>query len=92
MIERLRADGKTEEYIYDRRSYLVHVLREHVKCEVEDQSERIFRDKLDSGAIRFDLEAGNPSYRLRESYEIEVSADARLFTRAIQSKPAVKSI
>ena len=82
MIERLRADGKTEEYIYDRRSYLVHVLREHVKREVEDQSEQIFRDKLDSGAIRFDLEAGNPCYRLRESYEIEVSADARFFTRA----------
>ena len=31
MHEHLRADGETEEAIYDRRSYLAHVLREHVK-------------------------------------------------------------
>ena len=82
MIEGLSSDGKTEEYIYDRRSYLVHALREHVKREVEDQSEQIFRDKLDNGAIRFDLEADNPSYCLRESYEIEIDLNARRFTRA----------
>ena len=81
MIKRLRDDGKTEEYIYDRRSYLVHALREHVKREVENQSEQIFRTKLDSRKIRFDLEVGNRNYRLRENYEIEISVGASPFTR-----------
>ena len=40
MHERLRADGETEADIYDRRSYLAHVLREHVKSEVEKQAEQ----------------------------------------------------
>ena len=75
--ENLKQDGKTEEDIYDRRSYLVHILREHVKHEVETQAEQIFRDKLKDGEIKFDLEAKEPNYKLRESYEIEVQADDR---------------
>ena len=75
--ENLKQDGKTEEDIYDRRSYLVHILREHVKHEVETQAEQIFRDKLKDGEIKFDLEAKEPNYKLRESYEIEVRADDR---------------
>ena len=35
MHERLKADCETEAEIYDRRSYLAYVLREHVKSEVE---------------------------------------------------------
>ena len=73
--ENLKQDGKTEEDIYDRCSYLVHILREHVKHEVELQAEQIFRSKLKHGEIKFDLEAKEPNYKLRESYEIEVRAN-----------------
>ena len=75
--ENLKHDGETEEDIYDRRTYLVHILREHVKHEVEQQAEQIFRVKLKQGEIKFDLETKEPNYKLRESYEIEVRSDDR---------------
>ena len=79
--ESLRQDGKTEEEIYDGRSYLVHALREHIKHEVEQQAEQIFRRKLEQGEIKFDLETKEPNYKLREKYEIEVKANDRPLTR-----------
>ena len=81
MREGLRQNGETEEDIYDRRSYLVHVLREHVKHEVEQQAEQIFRKKLEQGEIKFDLETAEPNYKLRDEYEIEVKANDRPLTR-----------
>ena len=81
MHESLRQNGETEEDIYDRRSYLVHTLREHIKHEVEQQAEQIFRRKLEQGEIRFDLETGAPNYKLRGEYEIEVRANDRPLTR-----------
>ena len=81
MHERLRADGETEADIYDRRSYLAHALREHVKGEVEKQAEQVFRNKLDQGEIRFDLETQEPNYQMVDSYEIQVGADDRLLLR-----------
>ena len=77
LIERLRADGETEADIYDRRSYLALMLREHVKAEVEARAEQVFRHKLKEGVIRFDLETGEPNYRIRDSYEIQVRANDR---------------
>ena len=79
--ENLRQDGKTEEDIYDGRSYLVHALREHIKHEVEQQAEQIFRRKLEQGEIKFDLETKEPNYKLRDKYEIEVRANDRPLTR-----------
>ena len=81
MFENLRQNGETEEDIYDKRSYLTHVLREHIKHEVEQQAEQSFRRKLEQGEIRFDLEIGEPNYKLRESYEIAVRADDKPLTR-----------
>ena len=81
MRESLRQDGETEDDIYDKRSYLVHALREHVKHEVEQQAEQIFRRKLEQGVIRFDLETEEPNYKLRYQYEIEVRANDRPLTR-----------
>ena len=81
MRESLEQNGETEEDIYDKRSYLVHTLREHVKHEVEQQAEQIFRRKLEQGEIRFDLETGEPNYKLRDTYEIEVKPDDRPLTR-----------
>ena len=75
MRERLIADGEDEADIYDRRSYLAHVLREHVKNEVEKQSERVFRRKLECDEIRFDLETQEPNYLMVDSYKIQVRSD-----------------
>ena len=75
MSKRLIADGETEADIYDRRSYLAHVLREHVKSEVEKQAEQVFRRKLEHGEIRFDLETQDLNYRMVDKYEIQVDPD-----------------
>ena len=81
MHERLRADGETEADIYDRRSYLAHVLREHVKNEVEKQAEGVFRRKLDQDEIRFDLETQEANYQMVDSYEIQVHSNDRQLER-----------
>ncbi len=75
MNQRLIAAGETEADIYDRRSYLTHVLREHVKHQVEKQAKQIFHKKLEHGEIRFDLETQEPNYRMIDEYEIQVSPD-----------------
>ena len=74
--ENLKQNGESEEDIYDRKSYLVHILREHVKQVVETQAKQVFRRKLDQGLIRFDLETGVPNYKIRETYEISVPSNA----------------
>ena len=77
MCERLEAAGETEADIYDRRSYLAHVLREHVKIEIEARAEEAFRRKLEQGVIRFDLEASAPNYHMVDSYEVQISGASR---------------
>ena len=81
LIESLKTSGENDEKIYDRRSYLIPTLQEHVANEVEDQAEQIFREKLDSGEIQFDLEVGKPNYKLRQNYKIEVHANQNLLTK-----------
>ena len=73
MIDRLRAEGDTDAEIYDRRSYLAFALRANAAGVLERQAESLFQNKLREGAIRFDLEAGQPNFRMREAYEIPVS-------------------
>ena len=90
LIEDLKTNGETDEKIYDRRSYLIPTLQEHIANEVEDQAEQIFRKKLDSGEIRFDLEVGEPNYKLRQSYKIEVHANQNLLTK--YGKPVQSSL
>ena len=75
MVENLRAAGQTDDRIYDQRSHLAYSLREYVKDAVERRAERVFRDKLRQGEIRFDLEAGQPNFRMVESYEIPTGVD-----------------
>ena len=81
MTENLKQNGETEADIYDRRSYLAHVLREHVKSEVEKQAEQVFRRKLDQDEIRFDLETREPNYRMVDSYKIQVHSSDRQLER-----------
>ena len=73
MIDRLRAEGDTDAEIYDRRSYLAFALRANAAGVLERQAESLFQNKLREGAIRFDLESGQPNFRMREAYEIPVS-------------------
>ena len=81
LITHLKATGDTEADIYDRRAYLAHLLREHVKNEVEKQAEQVFHGKLGQGEIRFDLEVGQPNFRMKHHYEIQVSSDDRPLLR-----------
>lgn len=77
-VMKLRDDGDTADEIYDRRSYLAFALRDHVASQLQLQAEKVFRDKLRNGKIRFDLEAGQPNFRMVESYEIPIANDAAL--------------
>ena len=81
LIKRLRAAGEDDETIYDRRSYLAFALREHVKDVVERQAERVFRDKLGKGEIRFDLDVSLPSHRIEQRYTIPIGEDDGPFHR-----------
>ena len=91
LIERMRADGQSDNEMYDRRSHLAYILREHVKCELEKLSEAIFKRKLETKKIRFDLEAGHPNFKLEESYTIPVTDDLSLLARN-DGKPAQLSL
>ena len=84
LIDRLKQEGESEADIYDRRAYLAHLLRHHVKENVESQAEAAFRQKLDRGEIRFDLETGQPNYRMACDYEIQVGADEKPLLRDYQ--------
>ena len=77
LSEHLKQKGETEADIYDRRAYLAHLLREHVKNEVETQAEQVFHEKLKRGEIRFDLETGQPNFRMVRNYDIQVHSDDR---------------
>ena len=81
LMESLRGAGDGDEDIYDNRSYLSNALREHVTRIVEKEAEQVFRDKLQKGDIRFDLEAGQSNFHMVETYEMSVFTDARLMTR-----------
>ena len=81
LLQRLRDTGEEETGIHDRRSHLAYALRESVIEGVERMAEGVFRDKLMRRRIRFDLDAGVPRYRMRESYEIPVSESDRTFQR-----------
>ena len=73
----LKTKGETEEDIYDKSAYLVHVLREHVKNQVEKQAEHVFLNKLQQGTIRFDLQTDTPNYKLRDKYQITIPENAQ---------------
>ena len=75
LMGKLHQAGDTDDEIYDRRSYLAYALREYVTDTLEKQAERVFGDKLRAGEIRFDLEAGQPNFRMVESYEIPITDD-----------------
>ncbi len=80
-IGKLRAANYDDNRIYDARARLAVALREKVAKKVEDMSERIFKDKLDSGEIRFDLEVSEPRFRMGHAYELP-ETEGGLFSRS----------
>ena len=81
LIDRLIKAGESEDNIHDRRAYLTQTQREHLRNEVETQAQRVFQEKLNSRDIRFDLETGQPNYRMVGNYEIVVGNNNTLLTR-----------
>lgn len=76
------ANGKDrDEIIYDRRSDLSQELRKQVSKELNKRAQEIFISKLQKKEIRFDLETGQPNYRLIDSYEIPISPDEPILQR-----------
>ena len=87
LLEKWRAEGAADEDIYDRRSNLAYELRTSVAKKVEEQAEQIFRAKLHNGVICFNLETGEPNFRMKEQYEIPVSVDdtsLQLYGKSLQ--------
>ena len=72
MVERWRSAGSSDEDIHDRRSYIAWRLREEVVASLDLQAQQSFQVKLKSGDISFDLQAGRPNFRMKESYEIDI--------------------
>ena len=91
LIKKMRADCQSDDDIYDRRSHLAYVLREHIKVELEKLSEAIFKRKLATGEIRFDLDAGQPNFEMEESYTIPITGNQSLLARN-DGKPAQLSL
>ncbi len=91
MLSSLRASGSTEEDIFARRSFLAWRLREHVEKEVTERAERIFREKLLRGDIRFDLKAGAMNFRMPEEFRLAVAGRGSLASRS-DGQPMQRSL
>ena len=85
LVQRMYDAGDDAKSIYGQRYALASLLREHVAKAMDQQAERVFRAKLASGEIRFDLEASDRNHRMRKSYEILVSDNDVLLQRYGQS-------
>ena len=76
LVQRIRGAGDNDEAIFSQRCALASQLREHVANAMERQAEQVFRSKLASEEIRFDLEANDRNHRVRKCYEIPVADNA----------------
>ena len=81
LVDRFKQGDRLDEEVYDRRFQLAHELRAHVANVIETRTRQVFHQKVVEGAIRFDLEAGLPSYQMIEKYEIPASIDEHAFTK-----------
>ena len=72
MVERWRSVGSSDADIHDRRSYIAWRLREEVVASLDLQAQQAFQAKLKNNELSFDLQAGRPNFRMKESYEIDI--------------------
>ena len=75
MIGRLREEKQSDDQIYAQRSHIAAVLRQHVTNAIYEQTERIFRRKLGSGVISFDLTTDIKHQLREEPYEVPYNED-----------------
>ena len=91
-IQLARDKGKMDDAaIYARRSYILDQMLEQITGVMDQQAEQVFRNKLSTGEIRFDLEAGEANYRLVEEYEVMVGDNPGLLARK-DGRPAQISL
>ena len=85
LVRKMQDADFDDDAIYGQRSALAAQLRDHVVKASDRLAEQVFRAKLASGEIRFDLEASDYNHRMRKSYEILVSDNDVLLQRYGQS-------
>ena len=90
LIETLREKGLSESEIYDQRRLQFYHLDGHIKRQIEQKAEGVFREKLHCGEIRFNLEAGELNFKMPEALDIQVAQDEQLF--APYGKPVQLSL
>ena len=75
LLDELRARGFKDARIYAQRRAQVFNLREHIQDQIGRQAERVFQEKLEGGAIRFNLEPSEPNFRVADEYERDIATD-----------------
>ena len=75
LIAGLRERDLDDDAIYEQRRLEALRLHGHVTSEVERLAERVFRDKLRAGDIRFDLEVGQPNFRVPTTVDRRIAPD-----------------
>ena len=85
LVQRMYDAGDDDKSIYGQRSALASQFREHVASVMDQQAEQVFRGKLASGEIRFDLEASDHNHRVRKRYEILITENDQTLQRFGQS-------
>ena len=82
MLDKQIAMGLSKDDIYDRRSEIIDALLDQSGKVIESSAQDIFLEKLHKGIVRFDLDTGIPSYRLRkEPYTAMVERTDHSFER-----------
>ena len=81
-LNRYRAQGTTEEMMFQNRLYLSEVMKLRLRERIEQLSENIFREKLAANKIQFRLETDVAlNYELEKTLEVNLSQGARPLTR-----------
>ena len=91
-IQLARSKGKMDDAaIYARRSNHLDQMLEQITGVMDQQAEQVFRNKLSTGEIRFDLESSEANYRLVKEYEVRVGDNPSLLARK-DGRPAQISL
>lgn len=89
--ERLRAHDLGDDEFYAQRRAQMFVLRRGLVKQIERRAQRVFRDKLKAGEIRFDLVASEPNFRVFENFETEQAPGDHTLEEG-PGRPAQKSL
>ena len=73
LVQHMRDADQDDDAIYGQRRALAEQLRRHVIKALDQQAEQVFRAKLGSGEIRFDLETDGRNHLVEKSYEILIA-------------------